>query len=125
MHHDLQGTDDDKVVAGRALVAVLETARLVALALYPITPRLSSGIWAQLGLGGGPALGAASWDQEAVWGKLPAKHATHEPAHLFARIDVTVPFVTEPAPAAATTKSNGAKQPKVKQPKKQPQSVAS
>lgn len=95
-----KGTDEDKEAAGRVMVAVLEAARILAVALSPITPGLSGRIYQQLGLGEGPLQGRVSWSDTA-WGQLQAGHQTAQPQPVFARLDDTVPFVTEPAPAAA------------------------
>jgi methionyl-tRNA synthetase len=95
-----KGTDADKAAAGAALVAVLETARILAVALSPITPGLSSRIYQQLGLGEGPLDGRVTWSDTA-WGQLQAGHGTADPQPVFARLDDAVPYVTEAAPGAA------------------------
>jgi methionyl-tRNA synthetase len=95
-----KGSDEEKAAAGRVLVAVLETARILAVALSPITPGLSSRIYQQLGLGEGALDGRVSWSDTA-WGQLQAGHRTADPQPVFARLDDTVPYVTEPAPGAA------------------------
>ncbi|KAF8062044.1 OVA1 [Scenedesmus sp. PABB004] len=95
-----KGDDAERAAAGRVLVAVLEAARILAVALSPVTPGLSARMYGQLGLGGAPLQGRVSW-ADTAWGQLAAGHATAEPAPVFARIDEAVPYVTEPAPAAA------------------------
>lgn len=95
-----KGTDEEKEAAGRVMVAVLETGRILAVALSPITPGLSGRMYQQLGLGEGPLQGRVSWSDTA-WGQLQQGHKTADPQPIFARLDDTVPFVTEPAPAAA------------------------
>jgi methionyl-tRNA synthetase len=95
-----RGTDADKAAAGAALVTVLETARILAVALSPITPGLSSRIYQQLGLGEGALDGRVTWSDTA-WGQLQAGHRTADPQPVFARLDDAVPYVTEPAPGAA------------------------
>jgi methionyl-tRNA synthetase len=101
-----KGSDEEKVAAGRVLVAVLETARILAVALSPITPGLSSRIYQQLGLGEGALDGRVGWSDTA-WGQLQAGHRTADPQPVFARLDDTVPFVTEPAPGAAAAAAPG------------------
>jgi methionyl-tRNA synthetase len=91
-------------VAAEALVAVLEAARVVALVLAPVTPRISARMLQQLGLDGAAAGG---WGATA-WGALQQGHATPAPAPVFARLDEEVPWVTQPAPAAAA--AGGGKQ---------------
>ncbi|WIA38275.1 hypothetical protein OEZ86_001615 [Tetradesmus obliquus] len=103
-----KGSDEEKAAAGRVLVAVLETARILAVALSPITPGLSSRIYQQLGLGEGALDGRVSWSDTA-WGQLQAGHCTAAPQPVFARLDDTVPFVTEPAPGAAAAAPAGGK----------------
>lgn len=122
-----KGTDDEKAAAARGLVAVLETARIVALLLAPVTPRVSDKMLSQLGLGEGGAAGA-SWSDTA-WGALQGGHQTPAPGPVFARIDDTVPYATEPANGAPPAgkaagdkggaKQGGAKQQKQKQQKQQ------
>lgn len=94
-----KGTEEDKQQAGRVLVAVLETARILAVSLSPITPGLSAKVYQQLGFGVGPLQGRLSW-ADTAWGALTAGHTTADPVPVFSRIDDTVPFATEPAPAA-------------------------
>ena len=83
----------------QVLVAVLETARIVAIALYPITPGVSTRMYQQLALNP-EQLKAADWHRDTVWGVLQAQHRTADPCPVFARIEDTVEFVTEPAPQA-------------------------
>lgn len=47
--HAMQGSDEDKAEAAKVLVAVLESVRIVAVLLSPITPSLSTRIYLQLG----------------------------------------------------------------------------
>lgn len=95
-----KGTDEEKEAAGAVMVAVLEAGRILAVALSPITPGLSSRMYQQLGLGEGPLHGRVTW-ADTNWGQLQAGHKPAQPQPVFARLDDTVPFVTEPAPAAA------------------------
>lgn len=78
-------------------MAVLETARILALLLAPVTPGVSRRMLQQLGL---PGPENCSW-ADTAWGQLPAGHQTPAPAPVFVRIDDTVPYATEPAPGAA------------------------
>jgi methionyl-tRNA synthetase len=95
-----KGTDEEKEAAGRAMVAVLEAGRVLAVAISPITPGIAAKMYQQLGLGEGPLQGRVTW-ADTTWGQLQAGHRTEQPKPVFARLDDTVPFVTEPAPAAA------------------------
>eukprot|EP00877_Chromochloris_zofingiensis_P009988 jgi/Chrzof1/5242/Cz15g18150.t1 len=92
-----KGSAEEQEAGKKVLVSVLETARIVALLLYPITPTLSQRIHQQLGLAA--RLESASWSDTA-WGQLQAGHATATPQPVFARIDDTLPLVTQPAAAA-------------------------
>jgi methionyl-tRNA synthetase len=95
-----KGGDGEEEAAGRVLVAVLEAGRVLAVALSPITPALSSRMYQQLGLGGEPLQGRVTW-ADTAWGQLQRGHTTAAPQPVFARLDETTPFVTEPAAAAA------------------------
>lgn len=95
-----KGSDEEKEAAGRVMVAVLEAARILAVAISPITPGLSSRMYQQLGLGEGPLQGRVTW-ADTAWGQLQQGHQTAQPQPVFARLDDTVPYVTEPAPTAA------------------------
>lgn len=48
--HTEQGDDAQKAAAAEVLCVVLETVRVAAVALYPLTPALSQRCFAQLGL---------------------------------------------------------------------------
>jgi methionyl-tRNA synthetase len=95
-----KGSDEEKAAAGRAMVAVLEAGRILAVALSPIAPGVASRMYQQLGLGEGPLQGRVTW-ADTAWGQLQQGHQTAQPQPVFARVDDTVPFVTEAAPAAA------------------------
>jgi methionyl-tRNA synthetase len=129
-----KGTDQEKHEAGRALVAALEAARVLAAALYPVTPALATRVWQQLNAPG-PMLGAAAtageaptWEGATRWGQLREGHATAAPAPVFLRIDDTAPFVAEVVGGAQEGgggKKDGGKQPKQpKQPKKEKKAAA-
>jgi methionyl-tRNA synthetase len=114
-------------------VAVLEASRIVALLLAPVVPRVAARMLTQLGLGGSggggdgadplAVLAGASWAGTA-WGGLPAGHVTPAPVPVFARLDDSVPYVTQPAPGGAAAGGGGGKggggQGKQKQQQKQP-----
>ncbi|CAI7909126.1 unnamed protein product, partial [Closterium sp. NIES-54] len=84
------------------LVAVLETARCVAVALSPITPTLSQNIYMQLGFTA-EQFSAIQW-ADTHWGGLKAGQQTAEPAPVFARIEQE-----EGAEAGAQAGGKGAK----------------
>lgn len=90
------------------MVAVLEAGRILSIALSPITPGVAAKMYEQLGLGEGTLQGRVSWGDTA-WGQLQKGHKTAQPQPVFARLDDTVPFVTEPAPAAAAAAPTKAK----------------
>lgn len=116
-----KGSDAEREAAGRVLVVVLEASRILAVALSPVTPALSARVYAQLGLGGEPLEGRVTWAADTAWGGLTAGTQTADPAPVFARIDDTVQYVTEPAPSAATAAagSSGSSK-KQQQPQQQP-----
>jgi methionyl-tRNA synthetase len=102
-----KGSEEDKRQAGRALVAALEAARVLAAALYPVTPSLAGRVWQQLNAPG-PRLaesrrqaggrGGPTWEEATRWGQLEEGHVTAAPAPVFLRIDdATTPYVAEVA----------------------------
>lgn len=110
-----KGTDQEKAAAGQVMVAVLEAARILAVALSPVTPGLAARMYQQLGLLGGDGAdagaaltlqGRVTW-ADTEWGQLAAGHVTAEPQPVFARLDDTVPYVTEAAPEAAAAAAAG------------------
>jgi methionyl-tRNA synthetase len=125
-----KGTDEEKREAGRALVAALEAARVLAAALYPVTPALAGRVWQQLNAPG-PALDSrgeprATWEGATRWGQLTEGHVTAAPEPVFLRIDdATTPYVAEvvgeeakAAAAGGKKGGGGGKQQKQQQPKK-------
>lgn len=100
-----KGSEEEQQAAKQVLVAVLEACRILAVTLSPVTPTLSGRVYQQLGLGEGSLQGRVSWSDTA-WGVLQSGHVTAEPVPVFARIDDTVPFATEPAPSAAAAGSS-------------------
>ena len=86
--------------AGDVLVAVLETMRLVAIALSPVTPRVAARMLEQLGLSPQQAA-ALRWADDASWGGLPAGHAVAAaPSPVFLRLALPEPAGAAPAAAA-------------------------
>jgi hypothetical protein len=77
---------------------VLELLRVAAVALMPVTPRLSTAVHLQLGFTE-EHVAALSW-ADTQWGGLKQGHATTaEPVPVFGRLEGD--FVTEPSPAAS------------------------
>jgi methionyl-tRNA synthetase len=93
----LQGNDEERTRAEEVLVAVMEAVRIVAVMLSPITPALSSRIYAQLGFSE-EQFAAVRWE-DAQWGCIPTAHRIRRPQPVFARLEGE--FVTEGAPVAA------------------------
>lgn len=91
-----KGSDEDKAEAAKVLVAVLESVRIVAVLLSPITPSLSTRIYLQLGFTQGQ-IDAVKWD-DCLWGQLEAGQEMPKPFPVMARLEGE--FVAEPAPAA-------------------------
>lgn len=71
--------------AAKDLVIILETMRIIAIALSPITPSLSLRIYTQLGFTEGQYR-ALRWE-DAKWGGLKAGQVMMEPKPVFARIE--------------------------------------
>ncbi|KAG1681638.1 hypothetical protein FOA52_014147 [Chlamydomonas sp. UWO 241] len=98
------GTEEDKATAALALATVLELLRVAAVALMPVTPRLSKAVHMQLGFTV-QQVSALSW-ADTVWGGLKQGHATTaEPVPVFGRLDGD--FVTEASPAASDAAAAG------------------
>lgn len=72
--------------AAKDLVIVLEAIRIIAIMLSPITPGLSSRIYAQLGFSEDQFNGV-TWN-DTRWGGLKQGHVTAEPKPVFARIEL-------------------------------------
>ena len=64
--HPLQGSEEQKSEAALVLLAVLETVRIVAVMLSPITPALAQRVYLQLGFSEAEA-GGRRWEH-AQWG---------------------------------------------------------
>jgi hypothetical protein len=80
-----QGGEEEREAAKLALLAVLESVRVVAVLLAPVTPQLSQRIYEQLGLG--EHFEGLEWERDATWGKLKAGHVTPRPVPVFVRLD--------------------------------------
>ncbi|CAK9308792.1 unnamed protein product [Citrullus colocynthis] len=74
--------------AAKDLVLILEAVRIIAIALSPVTPRLSWRIYAQLGFSE-DQFDAATWN-ETKWGGLKAGQVMAPPNPVFARIEQTI-----------------------------------
>ncbi|KAL4184463.1 hypothetical protein AMTRI_Chr10g1140 [Amborella trichopoda] len=71
--------------ASKDLVIILETVRIIAIALSPITPTLSFRMYSQLGYSRAQ-FEAVTWD-DTRWGGLKAGQVMAEPKPVFARIE--------------------------------------
>lgn len=91
----MQGDDAQKEAAAAALVAVLEAVRIVSVVMCPVTPGLSSRIYAGLGMTAEDYEGLR-WSN-AQWGGLPEGQTMPKPQPVFARIEGD--FVTEAPPS--------------------------
>lgn len=77
-----KGSSDDKEEAQAVLVAVLETARIVAVLLFPLMPSLSNRILAQLGI----SPQELQW-QDAEWGGLQRDQQMAKAQPVFQRLE--------------------------------------
>ncbi len=80
-----KGSDAEKHAAAAALVAVLEAVRIVALIMSPVTPGLSSRIYAGLGMSP-EQFDCLRWS-DVQWGGLPEGQSMPKPQPVFARIE--------------------------------------
>lgn len=71
--------------AAKDLVIVLEAMRIIAIALSPVTPRLSLRIYTQLGYSE-DQFSATTWD-DTKWGGLMAGQVMDKPKPVFSRIE--------------------------------------
>ncbi|XP_048572052.1 methionine--tRNA ligase, chloroplastic/mitochondrial-like [Triticum urartu] len=74
--------------AAKDLVIILETMRIIAIALSPITPSLSLRIYTQLGFTE-DQFRTSRWD-DTKWGALKAGQAMMEPKPIFAKIETEI-----------------------------------
>ena len=80
-----KGSDAEKDAAAAALVAVLEAVRIVAVMMSPVTPGLSSRIYAGLGMNS-EQFERLRWG-DVQWGGLPNGQTMPKPLPVFARIE--------------------------------------
>lgn len=99
--------------AAKDLVIILETVRIIAIALFPVTPSLSWRIYAQLGYSR-DQFDAATW-RDTEWGGLKGGQVMAQPKPVFARIENQTE-VEDKGVAVGKTKKSKAKP-------KQPQEV--
>lgn len=74
--------------AAKVLVIILETARIIAVALSPVAPQLSSRIYAQLGYSE-DQFDTMAWS-DTRWGGLKAGQVMAQPQPVFARIETAI-----------------------------------
>ncbi|XP_038983446.1 methionine--tRNA ligase, chloroplastic/mitochondrial [Phoenix dactylifera] len=72
-------------IAAKDLVIILEAMRIIAIALFPITPRLSLRIYMQLGFSK-DQFEAVTWS-DTKWGGMKAGQIMADPKPVFARIE--------------------------------------
>ncbi|BAT93615.1 methionine--tRNA ligase, chloroplastic/mitochondrial [Vigna umbellata] len=72
--------------AAKDLVIILETVRIIAIALFPVTPSLSWRIYEQLGYSR-DQFDAATW-RDTKWGGLKGGQVMAQPKPVFARIEI-------------------------------------
>ncbi|QDZ20826.1 methionine--tRNA ligase [Chloropicon primus] len=77
---------EDRAKAEETLVSIMEALRIVAIAISPITPRLSGKIYTQLGLGEFDPENV-SWEDTA-WGGLRSGQKIAKPKPVFARLEM-------------------------------------
>lgn len=93
--------------AAKDLVIILETVRIIAVALFPVTPSLSWRIYAQLGYSR-DQFDAATW-RDTKWGGLKGGQVMAQPKPVFARIEnqTEVEDKAVPVSKTKTVKSKG------------------
>lgn len=96
-------------VAAKDLVIILEAMRIVAIALSPVTPRLCSQIYQQLGYSE-DQFNSVTW-RDTKWGGLVGGQVMAQPKPIFAKIENK----TEEEDAGDTAKKAGKKKGKVPQ----------
>jgi len=94
---ELQGNDAQKEAAAAALVAVLEAVRIVAVIMCPVTPAMSSRVYAGLGMSA-EQYESLRWSS-VQWGGLSEGQVMPKPQPVFARLEGDL--VTEAAPGKA------------------------
>ncbi|QHN79395.1 Methionine--tRNA ligase/mitochondrial [Arachis hypogaea] len=93
--------------AAKDLVIILETARIIAIALLPVTPSLSWRIYEQLGYSR-DQFDAATWG-DTKWGGLKGGQVMAQPKPVFARIENQTEDVDKGVAVGKTMKSKGKK----------------
>ncbi|KAF5840719.1 tRNA synthetases class I (M)-domain-containing protein [Dunaliella salina] len=83
--HLFKGDEAQKAQAVTAICAVLETLRIVAVALKPVVPQLSMRIYQQLGYSP-QQFQDLTW-HDTAWGGLPKGQLTSKPVPVFARLE--------------------------------------
>lgn len=76
---------EDIAKAHVCLVSILESLRILAVILYPITPRLSEKVYLQLGMNND--VRGSLWDDATKWGVLSRGHRLPKPVPVFARLE--------------------------------------
>lgn len=85
--------------AAKDLVIILETMRIIAIALSPVTPSLSLRIYTQLGFTE-DQFSTLTWE-DTKWGVLKAGQAMMEPKPIFAKIETEAEEKDQATPKAA------------------------
>ncbi|MED6110985.1 Methionine--tRNA ligase, chloroplastic/mitochondrial [Stylosanthes scabra] len=93
--------------AAKDLVIILETVRIIAIALLPVTPSLSWRIYEQLGYSR-DQFDAATWG-DTKWGGLKGGQVMAQPKPVFARIENQTEDEDKGAAVGKTVKSKGKK----------------
>ncbi|KAK7310422.1 hypothetical protein RJT34_07939 [Clitoria ternatea] len=91
--------------AAKDLVIILETVRIIAIALVPVTPSMSWRIYAQLGYSK-DQFDAATW-RDTKWGGLKADQVMAQPKPVFARIENQAEVEDKEVAVGKTAKSKG------------------
>ena len=76
---------EDIAKAHVCLVSILESLRILAVILYPITPRLAQKVYVQLGID--DDVSGSNWDDATKWGTLLQGHRLPKPVPVFARLE--------------------------------------
>ncbi|KAK7270072.1 hypothetical protein RIF29_22963 [Crotalaria pallida] len=93
--------------AAKDLVIILETVRIIAIALFPVTPSLSWRIYEQLGYSK-DQFDAATW-RDTKWGGLKGGQVMAQPKPIFARIENQTEVEDKVSAVGKTVKGKGKK----------------